>query len=34
MVMVENVSAGLIISLINKHIMNGQIIEQCMQDQE
>ena len=34
MVIVEIISAGLMISLINKYILNNEIIDQCMREQE
>ena len=34
MVIVESKSAGLSISLINKHIRNHKMIDQCMQARE
>ena len=30
----ESISAGLIMSLINKYILNAKTIEECMQEQE
>ena len=33
-VIFESISAGLIISLINKYIINNKIIDQCMREQE
>ena len=34
LVIFESISAGLIISLINKYIINSSFIEQCMTEQE
>ena len=34
LVIFESISAGLMISLINKYIINSNIIEQCLQEQE
>ena len=33
-VIIESISAGLIISLINKYIINKNIFEQCLQEEE
>ena len=33
-VIFESISAGLIISLINKYIINKNIFEQCLQEEE
>ena len=34
LVIFESISAGLMISLINKYIINSNLIEQCLQEQE
>ena len=34
MVTFESISAGLIISLTNKYIINNKIIDHCMQEQK
>ena len=34
MVMFESISAGLIISLSNKYLVNNKLSYQCMQDQD
>ena len=34
LVIIESISAGLIISLINKYIINKNIFEQCLQEEE
>ena len=33
-VIIESISAGLIISLINKYIINNNIFEQCSQEEK
>ena len=33
LVMFESISAGLIMSLINKYIINAKTLEECMQEQ-
>ena len=34
MVIFESISAGVIIRLSNKYLINNKLIDQCMQDQE
>ena len=34
MVIVESISAGLIISLISNYLINNKMLRQCMQEQE
>ena len=34
MVIVESISAGLIISLISNYLINNKMLHQCMQEQE
>ena len=34
MVIVESISAGLTVSLMNKYIINKKLFDKCMQEQE
>ena len=34
LVIVESISAGLIISLINKYLLNAKALDECMHEQE